>query len=199
MGVDKQMEALGLSEKLRAEAEANQVLMQAATMPAIQRYTGVLFDALDAPTLTPEARERLCVGSALFGLLRADDAIPHYRLSAGSKLPGGTLKKRWGGLITEALMGLGEPILDLRSGAYQQLGKLNPKQAAVFTVRVETIQEDGTRKVVSHFNKHYKGELARAVALAGAESLEDVATVAREAGMTPEITSPDLLTLVVKR
>ena len=34
------------------------------------------------------ADRRLAVGSALFGLVRGDDAIPAYRLSAGSALLG---------------------------------------------------------------------------------------------------------------
>ena len=39
---------------------------------------------------------RLVVGSALFGLLTADDPVPAYRLSAGSALPGrGTLAAAW--------------------------------------------------------------------------------------------------------
>ena len=49
----------------------------APTMPAIDRYTGVLYDALDVGSLrgatATRARARLAVGSALFGLLRADD------------------------------------------------------------------------------------------------------------------------------
>ncbi len=60
-------------------------------MPAIERYTGVLYDALDIGSLrgsaATRARTRLAVGSALFGLVRADDPVPAYRLSASSKLP----------------------------------------------------------------------------------------------------------------
>ena len=67
------------------------------------------------------------------------------------------------------------------------------------TVRVESVQPDGTRKVVSHFNKHYKGELARVLALSEQDptSIDEVAAIARAAGMTVEITSPTALTLVV--
>ena len=85
-------------------------------------------------------------------------------------------------------------VVDLRSGAYQQLG---PVPGAV-TVRVE---RDG--KVVSHFNKHYKGLLARELALSPADaySAADVAAIARAAGMTVEEPGPGSseLTLVVKR
>ena len=40
------MQVLGLSEKLRGEVEANQALLSAPTMPALHRYTGVLYDCL---------------------------------------------------------------------------------------------------------------------------------------------------------
>ena len=74
----------------------NAELWTSPTMPALHRYTGVLYDALDVGSLrgaaAVRARRRLVVGSALFGLLTADDPVPAYRLSAGSALPGrGTL------------------------------------------------------------------------------------------------------------
>ena len=159
--VDEAMIQLKLSEKLRGEAEANQVIYSSPTLPAIERYTGVLYDALDAATLSDAARSHLAIGSALFGIVRADDLIPHYRLSGGTKLSGNTMKSWWGKAITEALeeVAAHELVVDMRSGTYQQLGKL--KTAA--TVRVESVQPDGSRKVISHFNKHYKGLLARHV------------------------------------
>lgn len=197
LDVDEALEVLKLSEKLRGEAESNRELASSPTMPALERFTGVLYDALDAPTLPPEARSYLAVGDALFGLVRADDLIPHYRLSGSTKLGGRTLKSRWGTAITEelrALVDADEFLLDMRSGTYQQLGKL--KDAA--TVRVETVQEDGSRKVVSHFNKHYKGELARVLALhgEGVSSLKDAASVAQEAGMSTELRGSELVLVV---
>lgn len=195
--VDKALDVLKISEKLRGEAESNRELESSPTMPALERFTGVLYDALDSPTLPPAARQHLAVGDALFGLLSADDLIPHYRLSGGTKLGGRTLKSRWGTAITEelrALVAAGEFLFDMRSGTYQQLGKL--KEAA--TVRVETVQEDGSRKVVSHFNKHYKGELARVLALHGDEvaTIEDAAHIAQDAGMRTELRGSELVLVV---
>jgi len=187
--VDSALEVLKISEKLRPEAEANLSLRSSPTMPALHRYTGVLFDALSAPTLPELAWSRLAVGSALFGVVRAGDLIPRYRLSGGTKLDGRTMRSRWGQLITEALAEEGF-VVDLRSGAYQQLGKV----PGAVTVRVE---KDG--KVVSHFNKHYKGELARVLASAPVEaaSAADVVDIAREAGLDISPTSATELTLVV--
>ena len=201
VALDDPFTVLGISDKLAVEVEANQQLLTSPTTPAILRYTGVLYDALSADTLPDEALQRLAIGSALFGLVRAGDLIPHYRLSGGTKLPTRsssttpTLKSRWGGLITEVLSAADGLVVDLRSGTYQQLGRLK----TAITVRVESVQPDGTRKVVSHFNKHYKGELARVLALSEQDStsIDEVAAIARAAGMTVEITSPTALTLVV--
>ncbi|MDO5032474.1 peroxide stress protein YaaA [Corynebacterium sp.] len=200
LDVDTALKVLGISEKLRAEAESNTRLSSSPTMPAIERFTGVLYDALSPSTLPPAARECLAIGDALFGILRAEDPIPHYRLSGGSKLGGRTLKSRWGRAISaelEALRQGGELILDMRSGAYQQLGKLK----GAITVRVESVREDGSRKVVSHFNKHYKGELARVLALAHARGeelsgIEELAAVAEAAGMRTEIRGSELVLVV---
>lgn len=201
VALDDPFTVLGISDKLAAEVEANQELLTSPTTSAILRYTGVLYDALSADTLPNEALQRLAIGSALFGVVRAGDLIPHYRLSGGTKLPTRsssttpTLKSRWGGLITEVLSSADDLVVDLRSGTYQQLGRLK----TAITVRVESVQPDGSRKVVSHFNKHYKGELARVLALSKQDptSIDEVAAIARAAGMTVEITSPTALTLVV--
>lgn len=185
--VDTALSVLKLSEKQRHEAESNQQLRTNPTMPAILRYTGVLYDALDPATLTDTSR--LAVGSALFGVLRADDLIPHYRLSGNSKLDDRTMKARWGTGITDVLSGLDELIVDLRSGTYQALGRV----PGAVTVRV--ISGD-TRKVVSHFNKHYKGELARTLAAHDAESVDEVVEIARDAGFNIEWDGGLELTLV---
>ena len=160
-------------------------------MPAINRYTGVLYDALDVTSLTgaaaDRARTRLAVGSALFGLVRADDPIPAYRLSATSKLPGRpALATRWRPLLEPVLAGVAadELVVDLRSGSYASLGRLPD------AVQVDVVSErsDGTRTVVSHFNKAHKGRLARVLASTRSEpdSASAVATIARRAGMRIE-------------
>lgn len=172
--VGTQMRELKIPAGKRAEAEENLALRAAPVMPAIQRYTGVLYDALDAPSLPDEALARLAVGSALFGVARAGDLIPRYRVSGGSKVDGKTMKAWWGSLVSDVLGEQGF-VVDMRSGAYQQLGPV----PGALTVRVE--QAD-TGKVVSHFNKQYKGELARALAPHDATSAEDVADIASAAG-----------------
>ena len=164
--VDDAMKVLKISEALRGEAEENTKLLSGPTMPALYRYTGVLYDALDAKTLSEKAWDQLAIGSALFGVVCARDMIPFYRLSGSTKLNDATMKSRWGKSITEALETEDEFIVDLRSGTYQTLGKV--KHAV--TVRVENAEG----KVISHFNKFYKGQLAREIAGKDIESIDDI-------------------------
>jgi cytoplasmic iron level regulating protein YaaA (DUF328/UPF0246 family) len=193
--------ALGISASQHAEIERNAALRTAATLPAISRYTGVLYDALDIGSLrgasAARARARLAVGSALFGLLRADDPVPAYRLSATSKLPGQpTLAARWRPLLEPvlALIARSDLVVDLRSGSYAALGRLPG------AVKVEVLAEhsDGRRTVVSHFNKAHKGRLARVLATTRSDpdDAAQVAAVARRAGMRVERRGNDMTVVV---
>ena len=193
--------ALGISAAQDAELGRNAALRTSATMPAIHRYTGVLYDALDFGSLraaeADRARSRLAIGSALFGLLRAGDPIPAYRLSAGSKLPGRPgLAARWRPLLEPVLadLAVGDLIVDLRSGAYVGLGRI----PGAIAVDVVSQLPDGRRTVVTHFNKSHKGRLARVLATAKSEpgDAAAVATLARRAGMQVE-RDRDTLTIVV--
>ncbi|WP_445165345.1 peroxide stress protein YaaA [Mycolicibacterium sp. Dal123E01] len=194
--------ALGISPAQDAEIERNATLLSSPTLPAINRYTGVLYDALDVESLrgaaAARARDRLAVGSALFGLLRADDQIPAYRLSASSKLLGSaTLAARWRPVLEPVLEELAatELVVDLRSGSYAGLGRLPD------AVRVDVLAEhpDGRRSVVTHFNKAHKGRLARTLATTRSEPSDAaaVAAVARRAGMQIERAGNELTVIVL--
>jgi hypothetical protein len=79
---------LKLSRRQRPDIAHNATLRTAPTLPAVDRYTGVLFDALDAATLDAASRRWLgahvLIHSAPFGPVGALDAIPTYRLAAGT-------------------------------------------------------------------------------------------------------------------
>ncbi|MGN7134266.1 peroxide stress protein YaaA [Rhodococcoides corynebacterioides] len=191
---------LGLGSTQSADAVRNAEIRTSPTAPALERYTGVLYDAFAAPSLTRAGRaraaDRLWIGSALFGAVRATDPVPWYRLSGGTTLPGlGTLRSHWKPHLGDALAGAAQGVVvDLRSGVYQDLG---PVPGAV-TATVVTEKPDGSRSVVSHFNKHHKGLLARALTTTRAEptDVRGLARVARAAGLRVEVTSPTLLTVV---
>jgi uncharacterized protein len=178
--------ALGLSPRQDAEIGRNAGLWTSPTLPTIHRYTGVLYDALDVRSLrgtaASRARSRLAVGSALFGLLRADDPVPAYRLSAGSALGRSTLASRWRPVLEPVLAAIAaeELVVDLRSGSYAALARIPG------AVEVDVLTE--RRTVVSHFNKAHKGRLARLLASTRAEPQDAaaIATLARRAGMRVE-------------
>lgn len=195
------MAALALGPKQAAESAQNTLLREAPTAAALQRYTGVLYDALGAASFTRAQRARalgrLAVGSALFGVLRAGDQIPRYRLSASSALPGfGTLRSLWRAELSAELSTVDDLVVDLRSGSYAALG---PVPGAI-TATVLTEKPDGTRAVVSHFNKAHKGLLARALALSRAEPTDarGVVRVARRAGLRVELTGDSCLTILTR-
>ncbi|MGF3054554.1 YaaA family protein [Microbacterium sp. YY-03] len=160
---------LKLSPRQLGEVATNAALWASPTMPAMDRYTGVLFDALDAESLSESARswlaEHVLIHSAPFGLVGAADAIPSYRLGAGVRLPGLTpMKKHWNEAVTTALAAEQAPfVLDLRSEAYVALGSVPAGTPSAF-VRVVTRGEGGEVRALNHFNKHAKGALVRVLA-----------------------------------
>ena len=52
-------------------------------------------------------------------------------------------------------------ILDLRSEGYAELGPAPARADSVF-VRVVSVEADGRRRALNHFNKHAKGRFTRA-------------------------------------
>jgi cytoplasmic iron level regulating protein YaaA (DUF328/UPF0246 family) len=192
--------ALGLSARQDEEIARNAALGTSPTRPALERYTGVLYDALDVASLTRAQRaradRRLAIGSALFGLVRGSDAIPAYRLSAGSALPGlPPLRGLWRPVLGPVLAAVDELVVDLRSGSYAALA---PVPGAV-TLDVLSARPGGTRSVVSHFNKEHKGRVARLLATTTAEPGDVVRLRAllRRAGLHVEHDGGTALTLVL--
>ena len=175
--------ALKLGARNLTDIDANLELVTAPTMPAISRYTGVLFDALDFESLSNAAKKRvseqLFIQSALFGLLPATEQIPYYRFSAGSKLPGVNLKRLWTEAHEAVWPRMLGPILDMRSKAYVELNPVPPSRDSWF---VEVLDEK-SGKALNHFNKKAKGAFVRAAMEQGLSSIDDLQAVAGAAGL----------------
>lgn len=167
---DAAARVLKLSHRQRGDIADNAALRSAPTMPAVDRYTGVLFDALDASSLPPAGRRWLgahvMIHSAPFGPVGALDGIPAYRLAAGVSLPGlPPLRRHWADAVSSALAAAAPRfVLDLRSEAYAALGPV-PAGTATAYVRVVTAGQGGAVRALNHFNKHAKGVLVRALAV----------------------------------
>ncbi|HEU0205319.1 MAG TPA: peroxide stress protein YaaA [Pseudolysinimonas sp.] len=194
--------ALRLGPTQARELERNKQVEEGPTMPAIERFDGVLYEALDVSTLPPAAREfahdHLVIASALFGLVGPDDPIPAYRLSPDSRLPGTPLKALWRGLVSALLAAEQGMILDLRSEAYAALGPA-PRRDESWYLRVVSEGDDGRRRALNHFNKKGKGEFVRALLLAGIDQRDAGSLIAWAAssGIRLELGEPGELVLVV--
>ncbi|MFM7145165.1 MAG: YaaA family protein [Actinomycetales bacterium] len=157
--------ALGVTENQSSLVALNAKLHRSPTAPAIDVYSGVLYDALDFQALPAAVRarglKRIAIASALWGLLRLDDRIPAYRFSADSRVPGlAPLTRIWTPLVGAAISAEQDLIVDMRSGAYEKLAPV-PTSCAQRAVNLRILQEQGGRfVVVSHHNKATKGRVA---------------------------------------
>ncbi|WP_243076853.1 YaaA family protein [Microbacterium sp. SS28] len=152
------------------DIEDNARVTTAPTMAAVDRYTGVLFDALDAASLDGRARSWLgrnvLIHSAPLGPVGALDRIPTYRLGASTSLPGvPPLRRLWAESVSHALAEAAPGfVLDLRSEAYVALGPVAASVPSAY-VRIVTEGDGGAVRALNHFNKHAKGALVRRLAL----------------------------------
>jgi len=165
---------------LGAAVAANLHTGESPTRPAIERYTGVLYDALDASSLGTRDRNRLrnqvVIFSGLWGVVGPGDPIPDYKLKMGAGLvPLGRLSTWWRPAVTEALapMVAGRVVWDLLPNEHRAAwtpppaGSERGAPAAIIAVRF--LDEDPTRHgerqftAVSHWNKLLKGALVRYV------------------------------------
>jgi len=169
-------------------------------MPALERYTGVLYEALDAPALTPQSRvfagTHVLIHSALFGLVSASDLIPAYRLSHNSRLPGLSLPKLWREPLRAVLADVPGLVLDLRSDSYAKLG---PVPVGAWRIHVVSEATDGRCTALAHFNKKAKGLFVRELALAGRdhETVDSLLGWAQAHGVRLERSAAGVLDLVV--
>ncbi|WP_426996065.1 YaaA family protein [Pseudarthrobacter sp. N5] len=156
---------LGVGASLKRDVERNTRLRAEPAAPAHQVYSGVLYDALGYKTMTAAQRRKadqhVLVISALWGAIRFADRVPAYRLSMATSLPDvGRLASFWKPQLTDALAAAaqGQLLVDCRSSTYAAAWTPPPQH----TVAVNVFSDvNGVRKVVSHFAKHTRGELAR--------------------------------------
>ena len=182
------LKALGLSAGQAAELDRNAGLETAPAAPAAEVYTGVLYERLRLPELPAGARSRVLISSALWGVVAPDDRIPAYRLSISARLPRiAGLATYWRPALERALPDEGL-VVDLRSGGYAAAWA--PKRASVVSVRGFTPEG----KVISHFVKAIRGDVARALLLAPEppETPEDVEAIAVAASFDARLNGANL-------
>jgi hypothetical protein len=153
--------------RLTRARTANAHLRGAPTMPAHERYTGVVWDHLDLASLTAPQRNRalksIVVISGLLGAVRADDPTPDYRLKMGARMaPVGLLSKYWHDHLSVVLNTAfaGSTVIDL----------LPQEHRGAFTADTDVIANyfvvglnEKSGKAGGHDAKAAKGRLARHV------------------------------------
>ncbi len=138
-------------------------LRAAPATTAARLYTGVLYAALDIPSLPAGAAKHIVVISAQFGALRMTDRVPAYKREMDAAY--------WRDGLRPPLDALtkGRVMLDCRSATYATVWKPAGTDAAN-RVHVGVVEEkNGVRKVVSHSAKKARGEVARHLLVTGAK------------------------------
>jgi len=180
------LKALKLGPHGAPEVLRNQQLLSSPVLPAMSRYTGVLYDAVGLSSLDEAATNHLnstvTIFSALFGLVRSVDPIPAYRLSFDSSLPAGKPTTQWAAHQPVVWAEVSDFVLDLRSEGYRSLAPV-PADRGVFVNLVKP-GPLGSRKALGHANKATKGGLVRALMTEGVtvESVADLVAWGHSAG-----------------
>jgi cytoplasmic iron level regulating protein YaaA (DUF328/UPF0246 family) len=158
---------LGVSGKHLERAQAaNRDLVGAPTLPAAERYTGVVWDHLDLAGMTEAQRERalsrIIIPSGLMGASLAGDPVPDYRLKMGARLPGfgGTLAKWWRDAVSDAINDYARGCLVVDLLPTEHRGAYSPDLSRV-TEHVVVDLMTPTGKAGGHDAKAAKGRLAR--------------------------------------
>lgn len=151
---------------LTRAVDANSSIETASTLPAIERYDGVLYQYLDAASLGRRARRelqaRVRIASGLWGMLSPGEPVPDYRLKMSASLPRlGKLSTWWRSELTEYLWG------ELESGATvwnllpneHAAAWAPPSRATEVSVVFLSAGSDGELRAVAHWNKALKGAL----------------------------------------
>lgn len=148
---------------------SNANLYSSPTMPAIRRYTGVMYDSIDYASFDPQATDtfnrNVVIISGLFGAVRPLDMIPEYKLKMGAVL----LRRKscasvWKQQISKALKSeqtfrIIWDFLPLEHSAAW-------KPAAVphetrFRIKFVERAASGKLKTITHLSKALKGALVR--------------------------------------
>lgn len=163
-------------EHLARARRSNTCVTGAPTLPAWQRYTGVVWDHLDLASLGASERSRaltsIVVVSGLLGLVRADDPVPDYRLKMGVRLaPLGTLATWWRATLSETLADFGtkKMVIDLLPQEHRKAIEVD-EGSFVDYLRIGLFERGG--KAGGHDAKAAKGRLARHLLLHSSKGVE---------------------------
>jgi len=148
------------AEKASLFHRQNQDVFNSYCAPAIERYTGVVYEHINWATLSDSAKDYMekyvYIFSGLFGLLTPKTLIPDYKL----KMNVLSLQYHWNPVLTEALKDE-KDIIDLLPQVHRKA--YTPNKENVFPVDFQ-ITNKGKKSAAGHFGKAVKGEFIRYIA-----------------------------------
>lgn len=147
----------------------------AKVLPAWQRYTGVVWEHLDASTLDDDQRRRILVPSALLGLATGVDPVPDHRLKFSVSLPGtGRLDRWWRPEVTAALAALprGALLIDLLPNEHRAAVDFDDRALRRRHPIVRVDLTDARGAAAGHDAKAAKGRLARNLLVHGLDGID---------------------------
>lgn len=166
-----------------------------ATKKAIQRYTGVAYDYLKYESLNNTEQkyidENVLIFSNLFGILKASDEIPDYKLKQGETFEDLKIEKYYLDNFSTTIDNYlkDEEILDLRAGFYEKFYTIKKPYISMKFIK------DG--KVVSHFAKAYRGTILKLMAKNSIKNIDELMNMEIENLSIVEIKKQKLKTEIV--
>ena len=156
------------AEKALMFHRQNQDIFNSPCAPAIERYTGVVYEHIDWSTLSEKAKDYMekyiYIFSGLFGLLTPKTPIPDYKL----KMNVLSLQHHWCPFLTEALQNE-KVIIDLLPQVHR---KAYNKGKNVISIDFQVIKK-GKKSAAGHFGKAVKGQFIRYIAENQIKSTDD--------------------------
>ena len=168
--VGERSKLLGVGEAKTDEAtKANLSVNAGKTLPAIERYTGVLYDALEYGSLSSKFKRRVdsqvVIFSGLWGILRPGDHVPDYKLKMGAKLPVFAKPSTfWKPLISSSLAKAASGVVwDLLPNEHSAGWDPSISGKKIRVSFLDDVVKNNKRTLVtvSHWSKLLKGSLVR--------------------------------------
>ena len=157
------------TEKALGFHRQNQDIFNSSCAPAIERYTGVVYEHIKWATLSEKAKkymeEYVFIFSGLFGILTPMTPIPDYKL----KMNVLSLQHHWNPILSEALQDE-KPIIDLLPQVHRKAYKPNEKNVTPVDF---LIINKGKKTAAGHFGKAVKGEFIRHMAENNITSMDE--------------------------
>lgn len=147
---------------------------QLEVLPAINRYSGVMYDAIDYTSMNQDETlyfdTHFLILSWLYGLLRTQDLIANYKFPVEAQW----VTRYWKDILPQALNKLDiDIIIDFLPGSYKKM--IDWKQVKAHRVEIEfLISKNGKVQKLAHGVKKVKGEYIKNICIEKYTDIKDV-------------------------